>query len=35
MHHSGALLLTFEGLEQGFWGNNCQNGNRVENLEGA
>ena len=26
MHHSGPLPLTFEGLEQGFGGKNCQNG---------
>ena len=25
MHHSGPLPLTFEGLEQGFGGKNCQN----------
>ena len=34
MHHSGPLLLTFEGLEQGFGGNNCQNGNRGRTLKG-
>ena len=28
MHHSGPLLLTFEGSEQGSEGKNCQNGNR-------
>ena len=28
MHHSGLLPLTFEGLEQGFGGKNCQNGSQ-------
>ena len=28
MHHSGPLPLTFEDLEQGFGGKNCQNGSQ-------
>ena len=28
MHRSGLLPLTFESLEQGFEGKNCQNGNQ-------
>ena len=32
MHHSGPLLLTFESLQQGFGGKNCQNGSRGKTL---
>ena len=32
MHHSGPLPQTFEGPEQGFWDNTCQNGSRGKNF---
>ena len=32
MHHNGPLPLTFEGLEQGFEGKNCQNASQGKTL---